>query len=104
MRIELLHKKASAKSLDKSLLKISTFVHTTKLIKMLSISTTGLNGLVKSRQKNWRESRSRETKVGEKIAVTNGYACTMKKAHYKFTKTGIIHTEGVSIALALPLW
>ena len=33
-----------------------------------------------------------------------GYACTMKKAHYKFTKTGIIHTEGVSIALALPLW
>ena len=33
-----------------------------------------------------------------------GYACTMKKAHYKFTKTGIIHTEGVSNALALPLW
>ena len=28
-------------------------------------------GLVKSRQKNWRESRSRETEVGEKIAVTN---------------------------------
>ena len=28
-------------------------------------------GLVKSRQKNWRESRSRETKVGEKIAVTS---------------------------------
>ena len=27
-------------------------------------------GLVKSHQKNWRESRSRETKVGEKIAVT----------------------------------
>ena len=26
-------------------------------------------GLVKSRQKNWRESRSRETEVGEKIAV-----------------------------------
>ena len=25
-------------------------------------------GLVKSRQKNWRESRSRETEVGEKIA------------------------------------
>ena len=24
-----------------------------------------------SRQKNWRESRSRETEVGEKIAVTN---------------------------------
>ena len=28
-------------------------------------------GLVKSRQKNWRESRSRETEVGEKIAVTS---------------------------------
>ena len=26
--------------------------------------------LVKSRQKNWRKSRSRETEVGEKIAVT----------------------------------
>ena len=26
---------------------------------------------MKSRQKNWRESRSRETEVGEKIAVTN---------------------------------
>ena len=31
-------------------------------------------GLVKSRQKNWRESRSRETEVGEKIAVTTGEA------------------------------
>ena len=30
-------------------------------------------GLVKSHQKNWRESRSRETKVGEKIAVTSVY-------------------------------
>ena len=30
-------------------------------------------GLVKSRQKNWRESRSRETEVGEKIAVTSMY-------------------------------
>ena len=28
------------------------------------------HGLVKSRQKNWRESRSRETEVGEKIAAT----------------------------------
>ena len=28
---------------------------------------------MKSRQKNWRESRSRETEVGEKIAVTNGH-------------------------------
>ena len=30
-------------------------------------------GLVKSRQKNWRESRSRETEVGEKIAPTTTY-------------------------------
>ena len=30
-------------------------------------------GLVKSHQKNWRESRSRETEVGEKIAVTSSY-------------------------------
>ena len=29
---------------------------------------------MKSRQKNWRESRSRETEVGEKIAVTTGEA------------------------------
>ena len=28
-------------------------------------------GLVKSRQKNGRDSRSRETESGEKIAVTN---------------------------------
>ena len=28
---------------------------------------------MKSRQKNWRESRSRETEVGKKIAVTNKY-------------------------------
>ena len=28
-------------------------------------------GLVKSRPKNWRESRSRETDVGKKIAVTS---------------------------------
>ena len=28
-------------------------------------------GLVKSRQNKWRGSRSRETEVGEKIAVTN---------------------------------
>ena len=31
-------------------------------------------GLVKSRQKNWRESRSRETEVGEKIAVTTTHS------------------------------
>ena len=39
----------------------------------ISISTKKrfwFRGLVKSRQKNWRESRSRETEVGEKIAVT----------------------------------
>ena len=30
-------------------------------------------GLMKSRQKNGRESRSRETEVGEKIAVTSMY-------------------------------
>ena len=28
---------------------------------------------MKSREKNWRESRSRETEVGEKIAVTTKY-------------------------------
>ena len=28
---------------------------------------------MKSRQKNWRESQSRETKVGEKIAVASHY-------------------------------
>jgi hypothetical protein len=31
---------------------------------------------VKSRQKNGRDSRSRETEVGEKIAVTNVYKIT----------------------------
>ena len=30
-------------------------------------------GLVKSRQKNLRDSRSRETEVGEKIAATNSH-------------------------------
>ena len=30
-------------------------------------------GLVKSRLKNWRDSQSRETAVGEKIAVTSSY-------------------------------
>ena len=33
---------------------------------------------MKSRQKNWRESRSRETEVGEKIAVTS--------LHYDFNQ------------------
>ena len=44
------------------------------IIKVLSISKEKRfwsRGLVKTRQKNWRESRSRETEVGEKIAVTN---------------------------------
>ena len=31
-------------------------------------------GLVKSRQKNGRDSRTRETEVGEKIAVTKVYS------------------------------
>ena len=30
-------------------------------------------GLMKSRQKNWRESRSRETEIGKKIAVTSNH-------------------------------
>ena len=35
-------------------------------------------GLVKSRQKNGRDSRSRETEVGEKIAVTTVHLfCTL---------------------------
>ena len=45
-----------------------------KLIDILSITTKKLfwsRGLVKSCQKHWRESWSREIKVGEKIAVTN---------------------------------
>ena len=41
-------------------------------------------GLVKSRQKNWRESRSRETEVGEKIAVTSTYyRRAITKIHFK---------------------
>ena len=36
-------------------------------------------GLVKFRQKNWRESRSRETEVDEKIAVTSTYHGIEKK-------------------------
>ena len=43
-------------------------------IVILSISTKKRfwsRGLVKSRQKKWRESRSRETEVVEKIAVTS---------------------------------
>ena len=33
-------------------------------------------GLVKSRQKNGRDSQSRETDGGEKIAATSTYICT----------------------------
>ena len=43
-------------------------------------------GLVKSRLKNGRESRSRETEVGEKIASTNRYSliCQKKGKVYDF--------------------
>ena len=53
------------------LLKIGIFVHNTKLIGDKNLLKKRYSGLVKSRQKSWRESRSRETDVGEKIAVTN---------------------------------
>ena len=33
---------------------------------------------MKSRQKNWRESRSRKTEVGEKIAVTSVYCVALQ--------------------------
>ena len=36
-------------------------------------------GLVKSRLKNGRESRSRETEVGEKIAATSDYIILFQK-------------------------
>ena len=35
-------------------------------------------GLVKSHEKNGRDSRTRETDVGEKIAVTNGHLHKIK--------------------------
>ena len=58
---------------------INIFVHTTKLMKLIKVLSTQVyskkrswsRGLVKSRQKHWRDSRSRETDVGEIIAVTN---------------------------------
>ena len=50
---------------DEETLEDNTFANKTFLSRFWS------RGLVKSRQKNWRESRSRETEVGEKIAVTS---------------------------------
>ena len=48
---------------------IPEFVNIATLNKKLRKSWS--RGLVKSRQKNGRDSRSRETEVGEKIAVTS---------------------------------
>ena len=52
---------------DEETLEDNTFANKTFLSRFWS------RGLVKSRQKNWRESRSRETEVGEKIAVAIWY-------------------------------
>ena len=38
-------------------------------------------GLVKSREKNGRDSQTRETDVGEKIAVTDRYAVCTRAVH-----------------------
>ena len=40
---------------------------------------------MKSHQKNWRESQSRGTEVGEKIAVTSTQACL--QLYMKFSQT-----------------
>ena len=50
---------------------IPEFVNIATLNKKLRKSWS--RGFVKSRQKNGRDSRSRETEVGEKIAVTTTY-------------------------------
>ena len=52
---------------------IPEFVNIATLNKKLRKSWS--RGFVKSRQKNGRDSRSRETEVGEKIAVTSWHAC-----------------------------
>ena len=46
--------------------------------------TSWSRGLVKSRQKKWRDSRSRETDGGEKIAVTSPYIITYLKILQSF--------------------
>ena len=53
---------------------------------MVQIGTLSWSrGLVKSRQKNGRDSRSRETEVGEKIAVTSTHHISSVKMVAKFS-------------------
>ena len=54
-------------------------VKTSIIKKEISWSLAWSRGLVKSRQKKWRDSRTRETEAGEKIAVTSTY-----KPHYHY--------------------
>ena len=49
---------------------------------------------MKSRQKNWRESRSRETEVGEKIAVTTSYLLETLSVLYKLNQEGKLFKRG----------
>mgnify|MGYP001336297095 CR=1 FL=1 len=51
----------------------STIIELILKYKMYNKKSSWSRGLVKSRQKNWRDSRSRETEVGEKIAATTTY-------------------------------